>query len=343
MQEKYKKLIRLSVIVGVVFLAFRFLLPLFLPFLLAYVIAWLLRRPVRFLQKKLKVKPAIGGAVLLVLFLTVVGGGLVCGIRALLVQFADFAGNYEANPDGWSIYVEDVCGYCDTFFRMKRGSTFLFLNDCLDGLVIFFREELLPFVTKNSLKAAVSVTELVAAMIVTFVTVLLLLSEKEKQKETPSFLTEEWREVRRELSGAGAAYIKTQVILIILISMTCSIGFLIIGSRYALLFGVAVGLLDALPIFGSVMVLVPWAVVCFVQGAWPDGAVLLTLYGICQFFREYLEPKLLGDKMGFSPIKSLIAVYVGYELFGFSGLFLGPIGLVLIKSLWRVSNKANYF
>ena len=77
MQEQYKKLVRLAVIVGIVYLGFRFLLPLFFPFVLAYVIAVVLRKPVRFLWRRLRIKPAIGGAVLLVLFLLVAGGGIV--------------------------------------------------------------------------------------------------------------------------------------------------------------------------------------------------------------------------------------------------------------------------
>jgi predicted PurR-regulated permease PerM len=83
------------------------------------------------------------------------------------------------------------------------------------------------------------------------------------------------------------------------------------------------------------MILVPWAVVSFIRGEAVSGAVLLTLFGICQFMREYLEPKLLGGKMGIKPVQSLMAVYIGYELFGVPGLFLGPFGLVLIKSMWR--------
>ena len=85
------------------------------------------------------------------------------------------------------------------------------------------------------------------------------------------------------------------------------------------------------------MILVPWAVISFIRGKAFAGAVLLTLYGICQFFREYLEPKLLGGKMGIAPIYSLMAVSVGYELFGIPGLFLGPFGLVLIRSLCKVT------
>ena len=61
------------------------------------------------------------------------------------------------------------------------------LSDGLDGILIFFQKELIPFITKHSVKAAVSVTELVATIIVTFVASLLFLSDmtggKKKKRE----------------------------------------------------------------------------------------------------------------------------------------------------------------
>ena len=341
MQEKYKKIIKLVTIVTIVYLGFRFLLPLFLPFLLAYMIAWFLRKPVQFLKQKIYMKPMIAGTLLIVFAFFIVGGGIVYGIRLLLKQFVDFAGNYDFYEAEWNIFLEGICNYCDTFFRVQSGSAFSVLNNSLDGIVLFFQEELIPFITKHSLKAAISVTELVATIIVIFVASLLFLSdmtsEKRIGKYQNSFLWLEWREIKKELSCAGVAYLKTQIILITLISLTCSIGLFVIKSPYALLFGVMIGILDAFPVLGSGMILVPWAIIYFIQGKILSGAVLLTLYGICQFFREYLEPKLLGGKMGVRPVHSLMAVYVGYELLGISGIFLGPIGLVLIKSLYHVS------
>ena len=347
MQEKYKKLLRLVIIVVTVYLGFRFLLPLFFPFLLAYVIARILRKPVRFLRHHLRIRPAIGGGILLSLFLLIAGGGLVYGVKLLLQQFAAFMGNYDFYAEEWNGYLETACGYFDSVLHLQRGSTFTVLSDGLDGIVLFFQEELIPFLTKNSLKAAVSVTELVASLVIIFVAVLLFLSdmagEKGKKEEQPNpkqhFLATEWKEVKKELSGAGIAYVKTQAILILLISITCCLGLLLIKNPYALLFGVAIGIFDAFPVLGSGLILIPWAIISFVRGKAFAGAVLLTLYGICQFLREYLEPKLLGGKMGIRPIHSLMAVYIGYELFGVLGLFLGPFGLVLIKSLWRVSNE----
>ncbi|MBP3568750.1 MAG: AI-2E family transporter [Lachnospiraceae bacterium] len=364
MKEQYKKLVRLAIIVGIVYLGFRYLLPLFFPFLLAYIIAVVLRKPVRFLWKRLRIRPAIGGAILLTAFLFIVGGGIAYAVKALLQQFASFMDNYDFYAEEWNGYLETACGYFDSMFRVRRGSTFSVLSDGLDGIVLFFQEELIPFLTKNSLKAALSVTELVAAVIIIFVAVLLFLAdmvgsresklsakrnkgsavvkkEQKQQEEKPLlyFIEKEWREVKKELAGAGAAYVKTQVILILLVSLTCSLGLFLIRNPYALLFGVAIGIFDAFPVLGSGLVLIPWSVISFIRGKAFAGAVLLTLYGICQFLREYLEPKLLGGKMGIRPVHSLMAVYIGYELFGIAGLFLGPFGLVLIKSVWRVTGE----
>ncbi len=355
MRQQYIKLVRLAVIIGVVYLGFRFLLPLFFPFVLAYIIAMLLRKPANFLWRRLKVKPAVGGAILLIIFLLVAGGGIAWAIKLLLQQFIAFVGNYDSYATEWDGYMETACGYFDSLFRLEKGRTFTILNDGLDGIVLFFREELIPFLTRNSIKAAVSVTELVAAVIIIFVAVLLFLSDmvntnpqknngtEKNMEEKPllHFVEKEWRQVKHELSGAGIAYVKTQAILILLVSIVCSLGLFLIKNPYAMLFGVAIGIFDAFPVLGSGLILIPWAVFSFIRGNAFAGAVLLTLFGICQFIREYLEPRLLGGKMGIRPVQSLMAVYIGYELFGVLGLFLGPFGLVLIKSLWRISDVAE--
>ena len=119
MQEQYKKLVRLAVIVGIVYLGFRFLLPLFFPFVLAYIIAVILRKPVRFLWTRLRVSPAIGGALLLAVCLVVAGGGIAYAIKLLLGQFVTFVGNYDSYVAEWDEYMEAACRYFDAVFRLK--------------------------------------------------------------------------------------------------------------------------------------------------------------------------------------------------------------------------------
>jgi len=46
-----------------------------------------------------------------------------------------------------------------------------------------------------------------------------------------------------------------------------------------------------------------------------------------------LEVHLMSGQMGLSPFETLGAVYVGLKLFGITGLFLGPLGLLLIEDM----------
>lgn len=175
----------------------------------------------------------------------------------------------------------------------------------------------------------------VAGFIIAFVAAVLLLGDREKYagsyRRSPFY--EELKQVLGRLSAAGVAYLKTQCILMALIATICTIGFLFVKSEYALLLGIGVAILDAFPVLGSGLILVPWALICLVKGSYVQVAVLVVMYLLCVLVREGLEPKLLGNRIGIPPLYTLMAVYVGVELFGILGVILGPFGLVIIRAV----------
>ena len=96
---------------------------------------------------------------------------------------------------------------------------------------------------------------------------------------------------------------------------------------------IGIGVLDALPIFGTGTVLIPWALWSALAGKWSQAAILAGLYVVCYFVRQVLEARMMGGEVGLSSLETLAAVYVGLELFGFWGMILGPLGLLLIEDL----------
>ena len=94
------------------------------------------------------------------------------------------------------------------------------------------------------------------------------------------------------------------------------------------------GMVDALPVFGTGTIFVPWLILVFCQKDYTFFVWLLLLYGITWLTRELLEPKLLGDGLGLLPVCFLISVIVGLKLFGAAGLFTGPFGILFVKELW---------
>lgn len=140
------------------------------------------------------------------------------------------------------------------------------------------------------------------------------------------------------LKTALKGYGKSQVYLSAITFGLCTPGLLILGYRKAVIIGALIGLIDALPIFGAGTVLIPWALLTFLVGSTAKAMGFLLLYAVVSITRTVLEPRFLGKQMGLHPLLTLVSLYGGYRLFGFGGMLLLPIGVMLIKQLYDLSS-----
>ena len=85
-----------------------------------------------------------------------------------------------------------------------------------------------------------------------------------------------------------------------------------------------------LPFIGTGIILIPLGIWQLLNGWYVQTVVCFILYGVCVIMREFLEPKLIGKKVGIYPIAILLSVYAGVKLFGLGGILKGPLGLVMI-------------
>ena len=142
------------------------------------------------------------------------------------------------------------------------------------------------------------------------------------------------REITRNLGG----YLKAQMILILVSFVISVIGLYIfkfvgMNVKYPLLIALAIGFVDALPILGSGSVMVPWAIISALNGDLRLGVSILILWIIMSLVRQFLEPKIVSGKIGIHPIFTLIAMYTGFKVMGVMGMLVGPIVLIIIKSV----------
>lgn len=98
----------------------------------------------------------------------------------------------------------------------------------------------------------------------------------------------------------------------------------------------AIAVFDAFPVLGSGLIFLPWGIYQFLEQDYYVAAVLVTTYLLTLFIREYLEARLLGQGMGLNPFFMLAAIFVGVKLFGVTGIFLGPLAIVLIQVILSV-------
>ena len=60
---------------------------------------------------------------------------------------------------------------------------------------------------------------------------------------------------------------------------------------------------------------------------------LLALYAIIMLVRNLLEPRVMAAQAGLPPLTALLAMYLGFCLFGVGGMILFPILLLFVKQL----------
>lgn len=128
-----------------------------------------------------------------------------------------------------------------------------------------------------------------------------------------------------KLKNAGKLYLCSQLKLMGVTFCLLFAGFSLLRVGYPLLIALLVALVDALPVLGTGSILIPWALVCFLEGSAARALGLLGLYATAALTRSVLEPKLVGSHLGLDPLVTLMAMYCGLRLWGLGGMLLLPM------------------
>lgn len=139
----------------------------------------------------------------------------------------------------------------------------------------------------------------------------------------------------KDLSVAGGDYLKAQGQIMLIETAICVVSLWIVGNPYALLVGIVIGICDALPFIGTSLIFLPWAAIMFFQRRFVLGLYYLFLAGLTSLLRQFLEPKLIGQRVGANPLIVLISIYLGLQIYGIWGVLLGPASAFLIWEIYR--------
>ncbi|KGP71711.1 sporulation integral membrane protein YtvI [Pontibacillus yanchengensis] len=152
---------------------------------------------------------------------------------------------------------------------------------------------------------------------------------------TPDKVMSSSGNVFRGLQNALFGFMKAQFTLISITAIIVLIGLLILQVDYAITIAIITGAVDLLPYLGTGLIFVPWIIFMFFTGNYFHTIGLSILYIVVIIQRQMMEPKVLSTNIGLDPLATLISLFVGYQLFGFLGLIIGPVFLVIVKTLFQ--------
>lgn len=326
-------------IIAAVYYCVRYLFGIFAPFIIGFLIALWIERPVNFLASKIGGRKSIWAVIITILLTSVIVGVLGYILYLGLMEIKAFIINYE-----YCVFVvrqaaSKICTNLDGWLGLYNG--------CCEGLVLkgvaFIKRadfsgsfgNIAKSVLTFSIPAAVNIIKIIGAVIVMLMSVVYATGVLNKLRGwcITSVFRPEIEVVKKSLTALVNVYFKVQGLIMLINIVVCVVGLVIIKNPYAVIIGILIGIIDALPIFGSGTVLLPWALIMLLMKNVFSAAVLATIYIVTYFVREIMEAKYVGNSLGIAPFTMFIVIFTGLMVYGLMGFILGPVSYCVIKPL----------
>jgi len=145
------------------------------------------------------------------------------------------------------------------------------------------------------------------------------------------------------MEQALASYVKGQVALSVIIGVSAGFGIWVLGlvgllpngGRYALLFGVWVGIAELIPYVGPWLGAAPPVVYALVQHPLSALWVALLFLGIQQLEGHVVVPKVMGHSLRLHPLLVIFGLLAGGEIYGFPGILVALPLLAAGRAAWE--------
>ncbi len=299
------------------------IISLSMSFIYGIVIAYVLNPIVKIIESKTKMRRSLAIAVTYILFITIIAIISIYGIPSLIDSIRDM--------------INKVPGYIDSAQRFLND---IVSNDNINGLInstgtIQSYIEKIGYVLMNLLEGSFNtlfnLSSQLVKVVLGFLVSIYVLSDKDKLindwKRVLVLVLKEKRakqviEFGRIYNNMIGTYIGIKAIDSTIIGIMAFILLTIVKSEYALLLSIIVGITNMIPYFGPFIgEIVGFLINIFVSPT-KGLVVFLTLFALQMFDGWYLDPKLIGSKVGVRPFWIIYAVVIG-------GGFFGPIGMLL--------------
>lgn len=330
-----------------------YLVEIFLPFILGYLFALLIKPPVEWLSKRLRLPRPIAAVLIMILSLGVAGSIVVFGVvkiveevRNLYQQLPAIVTSAQANFQSWGDKWDIV------YSAMPENVQTILTNvydDFMTEIYAFINNKSSPIVSYAG-NVAKGLPNIFISVIVFILSSFFILSQTRKtapngestdavslflSKHISKAHKEKLAKVKDSIKRYLGGYVKAQLTIMSIAFVILFAGLSILKTEYALLIAVAIAVFDALPFFGSGAVLWPWAIVSMLNADYTRAVGLIIIYFSVIFTRQMIEPKIVSDRIGTPPLATLAAMYAGYRIFSIGGMIFGPVVMMLCISLYN--------
>jgi sporulation integral membrane protein YtvI len=331
-------------VLGIILLLYLFITRFFvyiLPFILAWIIALLVNPLVNLLERKTRLPRGIFSICSVILFYALLTLLIAVGTSRLIIELSNILERLPQYAVTLRVATEDWIAYGQNIYINLAPETTEVVKSGLINLI-----NSLTSVISSAIGRSMSLLTIfpktLLFVIVTMVSSYMMskdmyLIRSFFASQVPEDFAKGIKSVYADMLKALGGFIRAQLTIMGITFLITITGLYLIGVPYALTMAIIIGVVDALPIFGTGAVIIPWAVINIIMKHYSLAAALLVLYGVIVVTRQIIEPKIMGKNIGLHPLATLISLYIGMRIFGIIGILIGPLTLIVIKALQKTS------
>lgn len=338
-----------------------FILGLFQPFIIAVIFAYFIFRPIRWIENNLYgsqikrdgLRRVISILTIYIGILIVLGIFLYFTIPRMVKNISDLISGLPMYIDKTNEFLLelDVNARIQDLGLIINLEDFDLLNNLAEYIIDLFNnaqstvEEIITSLVNSAVGFTSGILDIILAIFIAFY----ILKDKEAIFKSlqdffiaffPSRSVKKGRKLLKLTNKMFGEYLVGNIIDSTIIGILCFIGLILLDIRYALLIALIIGISNLIPYFGPIFGAIPGILLTLFDS--PIKALWIAIFVLVlqQFDGNYLKPKILGDKVGLSPLWVIFAIVIGGGLFGVWGMFLGvPTVAVLRVMLMQAIEK----
>lgn len=342
----------LLLFVAAFYLFMKYALWMFLPFIIAFLVAALLQKPLKAITKNKKMPKGVTGVFLSLAVFSIIIGIFAFGGARIVIAVKDLV-----------TYFTDRCTSLAEFFEVLK-SAYLeldiakmippefndYVTNGIDSLRDYFLNGDFLITIKENISSLISplgsvistVPSFLAGFLVCIVATCFMTSSFDDIK---AFIYRQFKDgkkvsyVKNILVSSVGKMVKAYTLIILITTTELFIGFSVLkligvnDGSHNLIISFLIAIIDIVPVLGTGTILIPWCIYSFVTGNIGMGIGLLVIYAAVTVIRQIIEPKLVAGQVGISPVATIIAMYVGIKVFGAIGIFILPFIVIIVKLL----------
>lgn len=352
-------LVYVIAILGLVYVFFKYCFAVAAPFLLSFFFAVFMQKPLNWLTKKTKNKGRTAWSILLVLLCVAIILGPVISIIAALVKeignFVSYLGNQLNDLPTFLVTLEN---------EILKGLKFLpdaIYTSVSENITKFFGSLVQDFdvsklgINMSSITSGLSsgisgiysvvknIPSIIIGIVIGIIAWILFAKDYDRvvkfiKLQLPEKHKNLLSEIKKVFSTTILKMIRAYGLIMFITFCENFLGLTILNligvmdNSYVFIIAIGIAVFDILPVAGSGGILIPWALISLVNGNVGQCIGLLILYAIITVIRQYIEPKIVGNSLGVHPLVTLAGLYFGLKLFGFMGMFIVPICVMILKA-----------